>query len=77
MEKYNLSKGRAYCYKIKRKEAFSIIDKEPEITIKKLATKMGVNYGYAGNGFIAYRRHNRVSKKNADDNCESEIFIDI
>jgi hypothetical protein len=44
-------------YKTRRQEAFDIIDKEPTISIKNLAMKMGVNNGYAGNWLIAYRRH--------------------
>lgn len=62
-----MSRGGVDCYKRKRKEAFGIIDKDPSISIKKLATIMGVNYGYAGNWLIAYRRQNRVSEKNADN----------
>lgn len=45
------------CYKRRREEAFNIIDKEPTISIKNLATRMGVNSGYASNWYVAYRRH--------------------
>jgi hypothetical protein len=58
-----MPRGQIDCYRIRRKEAFSIIDKEPTISIKKLAMRMGANNGYAGNWLISYRRHNRVSEK--------------
>lgn len=45
------------CYRRRRKEAFGILDKEPTISIKNLAMRMGVNNGYAGNWLVAYRRH--------------------
>lgn len=45
------------CYKRRREEAFDILDKEPTISIKNLAVRMGVNDGYAGNWLVAYRRH--------------------
>lgn len=59
----NMPRGQADCYKKKKKEAFSIIDKEPTISIKELAVNMGVSYGYAGNWFVSYRRHRRVNEK--------------
>ena len=58
-----MPRGQTGYYQTRRKEAFSIIDKEPTISIKNLAMKMGVNNGYAGNWLISYRRHNRVSEK--------------
>lgn len=54
-----LSKIQKDCYRDRRQEAFRIIDKEPSISIKDLALRMGVNLGYAGNWFIAYRRYQK------------------
>lgn len=53
----NLPRAQTDYYKKRRQEAFCIIDKEPTISIKNLAMRMGVNNGYAGNWLIAYRRH--------------------
>ncbi len=55
----DLPRGQTDCYIRRRKEAFCIIDKEPGISIKNLAARMGVNNGYAGNWLIAYRRHRK------------------